>query len=593
MAKFKDYGSKKKKTVTVTGFGGVDLTNSFGKISMGRSICGTNMIRDTIGKVKKRFGYRTLHDFSKRIYGIHFFVKENKKEMIVHSGDKLYSDKNGEFKEIFSSMAENRSESINFGGKMIVADGEKLRCYDGQTVKNIEDIAYVPTVVMGRSPNGGGVFCDDVNMIGSLRKESFISDNESHNFYLSTENVDAIVSVKVRNGEEWTEQTEFVDYYYNLSEGYVQFVNIPYVRDDEDNVEIEYKKKNEEYEKIINTSSIMTLYGFNGSMDRLFLAGNTVYSNRDYYSSTNDPTYFPDVNYNVFGRDDSPIMGYSIISGKIAVHKYNEENGANIILREGALNDKKIYFKTAGSYVCDGAVSKYAFGILDNEPAYLSDMGISVITPNDILGERYSQVRSYYLNGELLKEKDLSQAQAVNFNGFYMLFLNQKVYILDSMKYTNEGNNAFSHRQYEAYLWDNIPANRIFSDNQNLYFGTKDGKLCVFYTDEEDENCYSDNGEIFDACWQLPDFTGDDFTQYKTVTDFGVMFDGASSKTVVEYYENGWKELFKNDENESILSKKIHLKNTKNPKFRIRNSSKEPLKINSIKITYINSSKIK
>ncbi len=593
MANFKDYGSKKKKELTVTGFGGVDLTNSLGKISMGRSVNATNMIRDTIGKVKKRFGYYTVQNFSDCIYGIHYFVKGNDRKMVIHSGKKLFFEKDGTFEENFFSMAESRSSSVCFSGKLILADGEKLKYYDGEVVGNIEDIAYVPTIVVGRSPSGGGSFFDDVNMLTPLRKESFISDNKSDKFYLTTENIDEIVSVKVNIKGVWTEQTEFVDYYYDLSEGYVRLVNIPYTTASEDNVEILYKKKNEEYLKIINSSTLMTLYGINGSMDRLFLAGNSVYPNRDYYSSMNDPTYFPDINYNVFGRDDSPIMGYSTVSGKIAVHKYNEENNANIVLREGATNDSGIYFKTVGSYICDGAVSRYAFGVLDNEPVYLSEMGVCAITPSDILGERYSQVRSYYLNGQLLKEKNLSLAQSVNYNGFFMLAVNDKIYILDSMKYSNEGNNAFSHRQYEAYFWDNITANVLFTNGEKLFFGTSDGKLCEFYNDEENENCYLDDNSVFDAFWQLPDFVGDDFTQYKTITNFSAMFDGESSETVVEYYDNGWKELVKNNDCENILSKRIHLKNRKNLKFRIRNSSKEPLKINAIKITYINSIKIK
>lgn len=588
MERFKNHGSKKKKSVTVTGFGGVDLTNSAGEISIKRSVCGTNMIRDSVGKVKKRFGYKILNDFSECIYGIYYFVEGNEKKMLVHSGNKLYEEKENSFSLIFSDMAKARSSGVCFGGRIVICDGEKLRYYDGEKVGNIEDVAYTPTVVVGRSPSGGGTFYEEVNMLTSLRKESFISDDKSNEYYLTSENIDEIVSVKVRNGDTWNELRGYVDYFYNLAEGYVRLVDIPYFKDGEDNVEILYKKKNEEYLKIINTSTIMTLYGLNGSMDRLFLAGNSVYPNRDYYSSMNTPAYFPDINYNVFGRDDSPIMGYSMISGKIAVHKYNEENNANIILREGAVNGEQVYFKMTGSYVCDGAVSKYAFGVIDNEPAYLSKMGICAITPNDVLGERYSQVRSYYLNGQLLKEKDLSSAQAVSYDGFYMLSINQKVYILDSLKYTSEGNNAFSHRQYEAYLWDNIPINIMFSGEDGLFFGTKDGALCVFCKSGE-ENCYLDGGKPFQACWELPCFLGDDFSEKKTIVGFSLMTDSPSEDTVIEYYDKGWQELLKVEADETVLSKRIHLKNTTNPRFRIRNASKTPLQINAIKITYIDS----
>lgn len=592
MANFKDYGSNRKKAITVSNFGGVDLTNAVGKISMGRSPCGTNMIRDTIGKIKKRTGYGVVNDFSECIYGIYYFVKGTEKKMLVHSGKKLYIQTENGFEEIYSEMAENKSTGIQFDERLIISDGEKLRYYDGKKAGNMEDIAYVPTIVAGRSPTGGGVFLDPVNMLTSKRKETFRSTGPDTEFYLSTDNIDEIVSVRVRTKDGWTNQEAFVQYQYNLWDGYVVLRYNLYPIDDDDNVEVVYKKKNEDYLKLINSSTLMTLYGLNGSLDRLFVAGNSLYPNRDYYSNMNDATYFPDINYNVFGKDDSPIMGYSLVSGKIAVHKYNEENNANIILREGTLNDGSVYFKMAGSYMCDGAICKHGFGVIDNEPAYLSQNGICAITPSDILGERYSQIRSYYLNGQLLKEKNLEDAYVVTHNQFFMLCVNEKIYILDSIKYSSEGNNSFSHRQYEAYVWDNIPANVLFSDENELFFGTKDGRLCKFFS-EEDEKCYLDNGEPFDAYWQFPDFEGDDFSFKKTIIGFAAMFDDVSKGTALEYYDNGWKEIVRKNAEENVFSKRIHLKDTKNQKLRIRNSSDEPMKINTVKIIYTNSAKIK
>ena len=132
----------------------------------------------------------------------------------------------------------------------------------------------------------------------------------------------------------------------------------------------------------------------------------------------------------------------------------------------------------------------------------------------------------------------------------------------------------------------------MLSYEDNLFFGTKDGRLCRFFSEEE-ENCYLDDGENFNAYWQFPDFVGDDFTFRKTIMRFSAMFDDVSGNTVLEYYDDGWKELIKKDLNENILSKRIHLKNTKNQKLRIRNSSNEPMKINTVQIIYKNSSKIK
>ena len=126
MAQFKNISQAQKKTLTVDKFGGVDLTNSQAKISFSRSPNAVNMIRDSLGKVKKRFGYKKIYSFEDCIFGIFYFIKGNQRKMVVHSGSKLYIESEGGYEVIFENLNEKNSQGVQFGNKLVIADGKKL-----------------------------------------------------------------------------------------------------------------------------------------------------------------------------------------------------------------------------------------------------------------------------------------------------------------------------------------------------------------------------------------------------------------------------------------------------------------------------------
>ncbi len=594
MAEFKNISSNSKKTLTVSDFGGVDLTNASGKISHSRSPDAVNMIRDSRGKVKKRFGYREVYNFGECVYGIFYYTSGTEKKKVVHAGSKLYIEADEGYNLIYTGINEKISQGIQFSNKLIIADGKKLLYYDGETVGAVEDIAHIPTIVTGRRNSGGGTFYEGVNMLSTKRIEKFCGDGMNLGFQLTVEKFDSIVYIKCnRTGTVWEELNEFYDYRADKNTGQIVLTVAP-PESDVDNLEICYIVKNDEYFDIINTSTIMTLYGAYGATDRIFLGGNSVYPNRDYYSDINDPTYFPDTNYGIIGRDESAIVGYSLVSDNLCAHKDNELNGANMILRYGTVDEEgSASFKISGTCIGSGAVSQNGFGNIDNEPAYISKDGVCAITPSDIIGERYSQLRSYYLNGRLLSETDFSKAYVVTHNQFFMVLLNDKIYILDSLKASSEGNNSYSHRQYEGYVWETIPANILFSDGNVLMFGGKEGALCEFYNNEESDECYLDNKKTYEAYWQFSKFLGDDFSKKKTIMHISVLFDDYSQNTKLQYKDGEWKDVLKKNANSMFFSKRLHLKNTKDAEIRIINSENEAMKLNTVKLTYINNGRIK
>ena len=55
---------------------------------------------------------------------------------------------------------------------------------------------------------------------------------------------------------------------------------------------------------------------------------------------------------------------------------------------------------------------------------------------------------------------------------------------------------------YECYYWENVPANCFAVDGDRLWFGTEDGRVCLFKDNSYEEKCYSDDGEAIKAVWQ-------------------------------------------------------------------------------------------
>ncbi len=598
MVQFKKISQNPKKTLTVEKFGGVDFTSPPGRVSYSRSTDAVNMIRDSLGKVKKRFGYRQIYKFDECIYGIFTYTTGIEKKRVVHSGDKLYIETQEGYDVIFENLNRKNSQGVQMGDKLVVADGKKLLYYDGEKAGYIEDIAYTPTVAVGRSPAGGGTFLDPVNLLNTKRIEKFRSTGDRYVYQLTSQNIDQILSIRFKIGEaQWRDYLAEGRYYWVDSYNGTLKLDLLLEASEEDNLVVEYTvKRNEDNFNAVNTASFLTLYGAYGAMDRLFLGGNSVYPNRDFYSELNDPTFFPDTNYGVFGKTESPIVGYSHISDNLCVHKNNETGNVNMILRYGTVSDEgDVIFKVTGTCMGDGAVSKEGFSHLDNEPAYVSTSGICAITPSDIIGERISQKRSYYIDGKMLDEVDFKNASAVSYKGFLMVLMGDKIYILDSQCPSVDELNIYSHRQYEAYVWEIIPSNILFTDGENLVFGGKNGELCMFYNSDEEENCYLDNQKPVEAYWQFPQFIGDDFTKKKTVMQISVLFDDYSKNTKIQYknLSGEWVDAAFKDGNRMFLSKRLHIKNSTGAEIRMINTEDEAMKINTVKISYMNNGKIK
>lgn len=628
---------------------GVDLHNSPPNVDASRSPEAPNMVRDVPGKVRKRMGYRTLYTLPGRInghYSLTVPVKEGRSvetREIIHAGTKLFLGK----EEIFDGMQDARSRGWQMGGKLYLQDGENFFVYgreepleepEGEeepeaetwSVKKVSDAPYIPTVIIARAPNGGGTAYEPVNMLSDKWTDSFLG-TESDTVYqlsfgeLSEEKVTGKLLQQDGTEKDLTEDTDFT---VDRQTGKVTFKSAPGKSPvtGKDNIQLTAAKDRSESRRKIERCGISVLYGVAGAADRLFVSGNPEWPNYDWYSQMNDPSYFGDTWYSVLGQDSSRIVGYSVLSDRLAAHKDKAEDGRNVIIRRGELTEQanadgsvssRAAFPITGTLQGEGAVSPYAFGYLGTEPLFLSQLGVYAITQQDITGEKYSQNRSFYINNQILNAGDLSDCFSFVWRDFYLLTVKDRIYLLDGLQKTYEKGTPYSNYQYECYYW-NITARVLWEDASGaLCFGTEEGAVRRFASDPEDILSYNDDGRPIEAWWDMADFNGIDFYKNKTVRYFAIRLAAATAtgftlqvqvrglwQTLKELYSRARylafsritfsKFTFSCDTTPKTIGQKVKVKKVDKARFRIYNAQlNEPLGIYEIAIEFTESGKYK
>ncbi len=512
--------------LSVSEFRGIDLCNSPTNVSMSRSPDAPNMIRDVPGKVRKRMGYHKLATYAGRINGVYLFAKNGVQTEVIHAGTGLYAGGSC----VYGGMRDGRSTGWQLEGTLFICDGKALIAFDGETAKPAAEEAYVPQYVIGRQPGGGGTVYEPLNLIGTRWRESFLADGSATLYQLSFDGLDSVPMVEQMTADGvWRTMGAGTEYSADVGLGRVVFVNPPPVSpvSGADNIRITAQKTRPDYAARINSCRLSVLYGVAGAADRLFVSGNPAYPCHDWYSEMGNARYFPLTGYSVLGFG-SEIGGYSIISDRLAVHKRGDPDGRNIILREGRMVDGKAAFPVVNTLQGAGIASGYTVAYLKTEPLFFSPGGIFAVTPADTSGERYSQNRSFFINSALERAENREDSAAVCFRDFYLLSLDGRVYVLDSLMKSYERGAPYSTHQYEAYLLEGIDARVMWVRDEKLRFGTSDGKIMEFYTDSDDPMSYNDDGAAICAHWDTPMLSTEAFYSKKSFRYMAVRLLAAS-----------------------------------------------------------------
>lgn len=483
-----------------------------------------NLIADKSGLPEKRVGWRTLHRLKTPVYSLYYGEASRGKCILAHAGDSLYRLEEGTVTELCSGLPLRRCAGyfMNYQGRteFFLLGTDRYVGYDGEKVRDRLETAYAPTVVIGKPPLGGGTPFEPVNLLTPKRIERFSGDGESKVYQLSSNGIDkALVTVTCMSGSGAdTVLLEGTDFTVNRDIGQITFAAPPPAAPitGEDNVFVGYSKTIEGYASRVLSCGVFAFYGLGGS-NRVFVTGNPDYPACDRWSELSEPTYFPDLNYSVIGSDNTRIMGYSKIGEYLIIIKEDNNQDSTIFIRGAELSAGKACFPIKQGVTGIGAVASQSFVNLIDEPLFLSRKGVYAVTSNTVTAERTLQNRSYYLDGALCKEKQPENAIATEWNGYYMLCINGRAYLLDSRRRESIGDGFV----YEGYFWDNIPAVCLLAVEGELYFGTEDGRVCRFNTDIETVNRYSDDGEAIAAVWETMSDNDSMSAVYKTMLKKG------------------------------------------------------------------------
>lgn len=519
------------ESTTYSKFRGADFSTDPALVDKTRSPLCTNMIGDAGGMPEKRCGWRTLHTITEsntaqQINGLFTMVYNGTRYHYAHAGTKLYTWDETSTAPVsrLTGLKNAKSRAVSLCGSLWIVTGQELLRCRGTTVERVTGLgtsAYIPTTVITRTPTGGGVAYEDVNMATPWRKNAFQTDGSTKTFQLDG-TIDNSGTVRC-----WVWGTETTAFTVDRANGTVTMTNAPAAPSagSADGLVVQFPHTVSGYADIVNKCTIITTYGA-GTSDRVIISGNPDCPNRDFISGLNDPTYFPDLGYSDVGIEGVPIMGYCRIGSYQAIVKEDNGQDSSVYFRSASVDSSgRAVFSLMQAIVGVGAAAKGSFATLLDEPLFLAGTGIYGVTTNYLTGDRSGQNRSYYLNAKLTGET-LTEAEAVSYQGMYLIaFPNGHVYILDGRQNRTYRSESMGDYVYEGYFWDHVPArcwlNRKAGADETLFFGTEDGRICRFNTDVAGVARFQDDEDGIDAVWATMADDDGDATTLKTMIKRG------------------------------------------------------------------------
>lgn len=453
-------------------FRGVDFRGE--EINLVRSPDSLNVWKDykETESIRTRPEIALIQSFDARVYGIFFF----KDIMLVHSGNKLYKVVNGTKTQLYTGLNQIRSNCFVYEDVWYFKDGKNYLQYDGTSIKPVE--GYIPTTTIARKPMGGGTKLDDINMLSPYRINSFLADGGSFDFVLDAIDIDEdyqpVVTV---DGEEVDPSTYTVNY----ADGIITFIstapNAP-LTDGQDNVTVKFRKTLEGYADGILKCTLLQVFD-----NRVFFAGNPDYPNVLWHCSLNDPSYVSDLDYYREGLDQAAIKG--LVAGNNALWVFREPSQANttVFYHTPTIDEEygKVYPSTHSSVTtgCIGTAVNF-----NDDIVFFSERGMEGIS-GDVTTEQVVAHRSSLVDRKLTAESGYSDMVLAEWEGYLLVFIDNKVYLADSRAvFTNE-----NHYEYEWFYWElgkNVICTYVY--NGVLYLGTPDG---VYSLDDNEANVES------------------------------------------------------------------------------------------------------
>ena len=323
-------------------------------------------------------------------------------------------------------LTEEEGSIVNiftFNSNLYVMSNKKTVIYDGESFSEKEP--YIPLVIAGASPAGGGTTLENINLLTAKRRVSFSSDGEATEYHLplEAEGVDRIIIDNIEQDVASAGSFNKRDKIFTFNTAPIKGVG---------NVEICYhadEKTAEESRMQIARCRLHEEY--NGSTDtRLFVAGNG--TNVCYYTGVTQSgeataLYFPALNEIAVDMSGSAVTGMIRHYSKLLIYK--QDGTFSISYEPVTLTDGNT---VAGCYLrpMNKEFGNEAFGqvqTVNNYPRTITKDGIYEwrITSSYYRDERYANRISDMVERSL-KYADISKLVTCDddFRKNYYVFLN-------------------------------------------------------------------------------------------------------------------------------------------------------------------------
>lgn len=452
-------------TRNYSGFRGVDFSNRKDEIALTRSPDALNVwknYKSNNGKcIETRPDIELLEEYSDAVFGLFFYEVNGTKQRIVHSGTKLYKDK----QVIYNKMAENKSTFMVANNILYIVDGKQYLRYNGTEIKEVE--GYIPTTSISRAPSGGGTLYEDINLLNPVRKNSFCADGISKEYILDVEKFDSDYDVRV-----WINDKEITTgFKADATNGKITFTTAPEepLTPGADNVVIQFKKEIEGYRDRIAKCTLAEVFD-----NRIFFSGNPDYPNFLWHSSLENPEYCSDLDYYTEGTNDSSVKSIVVGNNALWVMKEPSQTNTTIFYHNPTVDADygKVYPSTHSS-ISTGCVTK---GINFNDTiCFFSDRGMEAIS-GDVTTEQVLKHVSSLVDNKLLNEDKYKDMVLQEWEGYLLVILGNKVYLADSRAMVTINGLP----EFEWFYWE--------FKNEITSTLVKDGVLYLCFKDVEKES---------------------------------------------------------------------------------------------------------
>lgn len=461
-------------------FKGLNMGSDHTQIENDQSPYMRNMFINKGGSLKSRHGYKLIKDFTT---GVNNGIMELGSNKLVVIDDKIYDFTDAGVTNLLYTGANAIHRSFEYDNKLYIQNGSEYLVYDGATVVPV--VGKIPLMTIGTPPTGGGTSFEEKNLIQAGFKQSFNGDGVTTVYQGLFDTLDAtLVSIDV----DTVTLVEGVGFTVNRALGQYTFVVPP--SNNVDNVIVTAYKTIAGDADFINKCTFAKVYG--GQQDfKVFISGNPDLVNYDWGSGTLDPTYFPQLGFDIVGFNDQAITGYAKQYDSLVIYKYNEVTKDKSMYVRNISIGTDILFSTKPINDERGATSPDVIQVLNGVPVAIDDLGGFKFSGGQVRDERnvkdfteninYQRNKNFYPNLGILEGGKLVTEE-----------FDRKMWISD----TSQGLiYIYDWVIDEFFLYDNINATQLKRIGTRLYFGDSEGKLFKL-SDETDsltiEEMYQD-----------------------------------------------------------------------------------------------------